>query len=65
MLDIKNDEHKTVEDLSGGPVASFAFVLKMPIVRMPEVFHKIEEVPGARIVYMKTSAGRLTISEER
>lgn len=58
-------EYKSAEDPGEGPVASLAIVLRMPIAKMPEVFSLVQGVEGVRVVYQRTSAGRLTIVEDR
>lgn len=56
------DQNKAVEERE--PYGSLALVLKMPISKMPEYMRLLREVPGVRVVYLRTSAGRLRIVEE-
>jgi hypothetical protein len=65
MYEKEHNRNKVAEDQDEGPEATLALVLRMPIARMPEVCARVNDVPGARIVYQRTSAGRLTIIEER
>lgn len=55
---------KDVEEPNEGPNASLALVLNMPISRMPELVRMAQQLPGTRVVYQRTSVGRLTIVEE-
>jgi hypothetical protein len=64
MYEKEANRNKDAEARSEGPEASLALVLRMPIARMPELVRMAEELPGTRVVYQRTSAGRLTIVEE-
>jgi hypothetical protein len=60
--DYRDKEDIETPDL--GPIASFAIVVRMPLASMPDLVHLVERMPGARVVYQRTSAGRLRIIEE-
>ena len=47
------------------PWGTIAIVVKMPLAGMPGLIKAVQQVPDAKIVYKRTSAGRLTIVEER
>lgn len=59
-----NGNKDAVEQPSEGPDASLALVLRMPITRMPELVRMARDIPGTRVVYQRTSAGRLLIVED-
>ncbi|WP_019177694.1 hypothetical protein [Methanomassiliicoccus luminyensis] len=44
-----------------GPIGTFAIVIRMPLGSMSELARMAAQFPGARIIYQRTSAGRLTI----
>jgi hypothetical protein len=56
--------YNSTVDPENEPRGSLALVIKTDISRMPEIVRLVEQVPGARIVYQRTSVGRLRIIEE-
>lgn len=59
--------NKNSETPEMGPMGSLAIVVRAPISLMPGIVSMVEAVHGARVVYQRTSAGRLRIvpDEER
>lgn len=56
-------EHKGVED-PNEPRGTIAVVSRMYLKDMPAFIRSVEEIPGARLVYQRTSAGKLRIIPE-
>lgn len=50
-------------EVSSEPRGTIAVVVRMYLKDMPELVRFIEDVPGARLVYQRTSAGKLRIIE--
>lgn len=46
------------------PRGTVAVVARMYLKDMPSFVRMVEEIPGARLVYQRTSAGRLRIVAE-
>lgn len=65
MVGKDTKEHETFGADNEEPWGTIAVVVKMPLAGMPGLIRAVQQVPGAHIVYKRTSAGRLTIVEER
>lgn len=57
------DRNKSIED-PREPRGTIAVVVRMPLKDMPAFVRSIENIPGAILVYQRTSAGRLRIVPE-
>jgi hypothetical protein len=47
-----------------GPIASLAYVIRMPIGDMPKLHEAIKQIATAKILYTRTSLNRLEIVEK-
>lgn len=56
-------EHKGAED-PNEPRGTIAVVARMNLKDMPAFVRMVEEIPGARLIYQRTSAGRLLIVDD-
>jgi hypothetical protein len=63
MVQNKVIGQKASEDDSE-PWGTIAFVVKIPLVDMPALIDAVKQVPTAKIVYKRISAGRLRIVAE-
>jgi hypothetical protein len=56
-------QNKGAED-PNEPRGTIAVVVRMALKDMPAFTRSVEEIPGARLIYQRTSAGRLRIVPE-
>lgn len=63
MYGKRRDIDKCVE-VNSEPRGTIAVVVRMYLKDMPELVRSIEDIQGARLIYQRTSAGKLRIIEE-
>lgn len=56
----KSTDQITPMELTG----TLAFVVRMPILQMPELVRLVQQQPGTHLIYQRTSVGRLKIVAE-